>query len=290
MNLGFIGFGEAAYELSSGLKQAGMEKIKAYDAQHEHSVYGELIKDRVKKAKVELLDSPEELLKFSNIIIVAVPANKTYEVHESIKKYLKKDTIYVDLTASNPSIKQKISESLEEKGVKFIDAAIMGPVVVYGHKVPILVSGKCSDTLKKYLNNFGMNITEVSKIPGNASAIKLIRSIYMKGISAILVEMLEAANRFEVEELVIHSIGETLDSKSFEETMNRLVTGTAIHAERRSKELDGTIEMLTTYNLNSTMSKAAKEKLETIAKTDIKENFKGKKPDSWIEVITSLTK
>src|SRR5699024_4048780 len=128
-------------------------------------------------------------------------------------------------------------------------AAIMGPVIVYGHKVPILISGKGSDTLKEYLNRFGMNITEVSEIPGNASAIKLIRSIYMKGISAILIEMLEAANKFEVEELVIHSISETLDSKSFEETMNRLVTGTAVHAERRSKELGGTIEMLEAYNL-----------------------------------------
>lgn len=288
MQIGFIGFGEAAYEITKGLKDAGINKVIAYDVMQNNKMLGQKIKNRTEEVNVDLLDSTAEVLEKANIVIVAVPANKTFEVYESTKNLLQKDTIYVDLTASNPEVKNKIGIGLKKYDVRFIDAAIMGPVTVYKHRVPILVSGEGTEILRNYFKQFGMNISDVSKNPGDASAIKLIRSIYMKGISALLIEMLEAARKFEVEELVIDSISETLDSKTFEETMNRLVTGTAIHADRRSKELEGVIGMLESYNLNSTMSEAVKTKLETVSNKNIKEKFQGEKPNSWIEVIDSL--
>lgn len=80
----------------------------------------------------------------------------------------------------------------------------------------------------------------------------------MKGVVALYLELLEASHEFNVEQVVLDSISETLDSKSFRETMNRLVTGTSIHALRRSIELDGSIQMLEASNLNSVMSRATK--------------------------------
>lgn len=288
MGLAFIGFGEAAYELAKGLREDGMEDIFAFDAQYDHPIYGEIIKDRSKQAGVTLLDSASKVIEYADIIFIAVPADKTYQVYESIKPYLKNGTVYIDLTASLPNLKKELSENLAEIGVKFIDAAIMGPVVVHKHKVPIYMSGDNVDAIESYLNGFGMNIEKVNDEVGSASAIKLIRSIYMKGVSALLLEMAEAANEFGVADLVIDSLGKTLDAKSFEETMNRLITGTAIHSYRRSKELEGTINMLKSIGLNASMSEASRAKLEAFSETNIKEKFKGEVPSSWVDVINFL--
>ena len=162
---------------------------------------------------------------------------------------------------------------------------MLGPLPVYKHKVPISASGNGVDRLIALMTPYGMDITKVSENPGDASAVKLIRSIYMKGVAALYLELLEAAHEFNVEQLVLDSISETIDSKSFRETMNRLVTGTSIHALRRSIELDGSIQMLEASNLkNSVMSKAAKIR-QTLASFNLKEKFKGQKPDYWLEVI-----
>lgn len=285
MKLGFIGFGEAAFELSVGLKQEGLEKILAHDVMLDHPTFGPQIKERAIQAQVELRSNPEGVLNEVDVVMVAVPADKAYEVSEVLKLHLKKDCIYVDVSASTPVVKQNINKNIQEKKAFFVDAAMLGPLPVYKHKVPISASGNGVDRLIALMTPYGMDITKVSENPGDASAIKLVRSIYMKGVAALYLELLEAAHEFNIEELVLDSISETMDSKSFKETMNRLVTGTSIHALRRSIELDGSIQMLEASNLNSVMSKAAKNKLERLATFNLKEKFKGQKPNHWLEVI-----
>ncbi|RAS86267.1 DUF1932 domain-containing protein [Priestia endophytica] len=290
MKLGFIGFGEAAFELSIGLKQEGLETICTHDVMLDHPTFGPQIKERAKQAQVELEYTPKSLLMREDLamLIVAVPANKAYEVSNSLKPYLKKELIYIDVSASTPDIKRKISNSLKERGVSFVDASMMGPLPVYKHKVPILASGEGTDAFIDIMSQYGMDISKVSEKPGDASAVKLIRSIFMKGLPALLIEMLEAAHKFGVEDLVISSISETMNSKNFEETMNRLVTGTSIHALRRSMELEGSIEMLESSNLSSLMSKASKDKLQLLAELNLKEKFQGKTPENWLDVIMAF--
>jgi len=289
MKLGFIGFGEAAFEMAAGLKVHGLEKIAAYDPLWNHPVYGKLVRERAEQAQVKLENSLECLFNLEeiNILIVAVPANKAYEVSETVKPYIKNELVYIDVSASSPNVKQNINDNIKEKGAYFVDAAMMGPLPVYKHKVPILASGEGTDAFIDFMSPYDMNITKVSENPGDASAVKLIRSIFMKGLPALLLEMLEAASEFNVEELVINSLSETMNAKTFEETMNRLVTGTSIHALRRSIELEGSIEMLESSNLSSVMSRAARDKLKLLAEINLKEKFQGKTPESWLDVITA---
>ncbi|KMK69741.1 3-hydroxyisobutyrate dehydrogenase, partial [Bacillus safensis] len=103
-----------------------------------------------------------------------------------------------------------------------------------------------------------------------------------------LVFMIEFGNfpkNNNVEQQVISSLSDTMDSKSFEETMNRLVTGSALHAKRRAIELLGSIEMLDEAEVDASMSRAAQQKLERLADFQFVERFNGKKPASWEEVI-----
>jgi 3-hydroxyisobutyrate dehydrogenase-like beta-hydroxyacid dehydrogenase len=288
MNLGFIGFGEAAFELAIGLKQQGFGKIMAFDPLWNVPSYSSLVLSRAETAQVELVKTSEEVLQTVNLVIVAVPADKALDVSNQLKPHIQDGCVYIDVSASKPDVKREVAANVNKNGGKFVDAAMMGPLPVYKHKVPILASGDGVDVFIKTMAAYEMNITKVSEVPGEATAVKLIRSIHMKGVVALYLELLEAAHEFNVDRLVIDSLSETMNGRTFEETMNRLVTGTSIHALRRSIELGGTIEMLDFANIDSTMSKAAKEKIERVAELNLKDKFKGEKPEHWLQVIEAL--
>ncbi|WP_342467653.1 prephenate dehydrogenase/arogenate dehydrogenase family protein [Bacillus sp. FSL W8-0629] len=285
MKIGFIGYGEAAYELSTGLKTEGLNQFYAYDVLLQNEKLAGSLKEKASQTGVQLTSSISELIKKSDLVIAAVPANKTLEVAQSVLESLKKNQLYVDVSASTPDIKKQVANEIEKQEALFVDAAMLGSLPVNKHKVPITASGSGIDQFMKVMNAYGMNITKISDQPGDASALKLIRSIYMKGIVGLLIEFLEISKKYNVEHQVISSLSDTIDSKSFEETMNRLVTGSALHAKRRAVELLGTIEMLDEAEIDASMSRAAQKKLERLADFHFAERFGGVKPASWEEVI-----
>ncbi len=285
MKIGFIGYGEAAYELSTGLKTEGLNQFYAYDVLLQNEKLAGSLKEKASQTGVQLTSSISELIEKSDLVIAAVPANKTLEVAQSVLESLKKNQLYVDVSASTPDIKKQVANEIEKQEALFVDAAMLGSLPVNKHKVPITASGSGIDQFMKVMNAYGMNITKISDQPGDASALKLIRSIYMKGIVGLLIEFLEISKKYNVEHQVISSLSDTIDSKSFEETMNRLVTGSALHAKRRAVELLGSIEMLDEAEIDASMSRAAQKKLEKLADFHFAERFDGVKPASWEEVI-----
>ncbi|WP_249669984.1 prephenate dehydrogenase/arogenate dehydrogenase family protein [Bacillus altitudinis] len=285
MKIGFIGYGEAAYELSTGLKTEGLNQFYAYDVLLQSEKLAGSLKEKASQTGVQLTSSISEVIEKSDLVIAAVPANKTLEVAQSVSGSLKKNQLYVDVSASTPDIKKQVANEIEKQEALFVDAAMLGPLPINKHKVPITASGSGVDQFMKVMNAYGMNITKISDQPGDASALKLIRSIYMKGIVGLLIEFLEISKKYNVEHQVISSLSDTIDSKSFEETMNRLVTGSALHAKRRAVELLGSIEMLDEAEIDASMSRAAQQKLERLADFHFAERFDGVKPASWEEVI-----
>ncbi len=285
MRIGFLGFGEAAYEMSLGLKTEGVECIGAYDVLYGQSEFSDLIVNRAKEAGVKLFSTPKEIFENFDLIIAAVPANKALELSNNIKSYLRKEILYVDVSASTPDVKKQIAEIVQSKGALFVDAAMMGALPIYKHKVPIFVSGLGANKFIDIMTKYGMDIKKISDLPGEASSIKLIRSIFMKGLAALLLEVLQAAQKFGVEEVIISSLAETLNSKPFEYTMNRLITGTAIHSERRFHEMEGVISFLKSINIEPIMTKGTKDKLFWLTQKNLKEKFHGETPESWKEVL-----
>ena len=290
MKLGFIGFGEVGFEMSKGLKGEGLEEILAYDVMQGHDVYGPLIAERAKTAGVTLFSSPGEVIKDADTVIVAVPGDKALQTAKGLRPFLKKGMLYVDVSASPPEVKQNIWEEIKDAGVLCVDGAMLGSLPLYQHKVPILVSGNGSDRFMQLMLPYGMNLEKVSEVPGDATGIKFVRSIIMKGLPALFIEALEAASLMKVDHLVLKSLTSTMDACPFEQTFNRLVTGSAIHAERRAHEMENVIEMLEGINVRPTMSIATRERLKWLASKNLKELFGGKTPKDWREVVTAWEK
>ena len=288
MNIGFIGFGEAAYCICTGLKQEGITGIAVYDIMMGNSIVGPRITAQVEQIGAKLCTCSCEVAQQSDVLFSAVPCTQSVLVAKEICHAIKPGTLYADLTASAPWEKEEIWELVCNRDVLFVDAAMLGSVPLDLHKVPIIASGNGASAFFKAMNPYGMQIEIVGEKAGEASAIKLVRSIYMKGMSAIMFEMMRAAEAYGVAEKVISSISKSMDHIPFEAHLNRLITGMAIHAKRRSVELNNSVNMQEKLSLDHIMSSAAQYTHDLIEQKGLPQKYNGIRPKNWQQVINDF--
>ena len=130
-----------------------------------------------------------------------------------------------------------------------------------------------------------MDITYIGEIPGQASAIKMFRSVFMKGFLALLMEMLSGTHRFQVDSLVLDSIAKTMEKNSFLETVRLQMAKGVINAGRMSHEMEAVVDTFTEMGLPSVMASATREKLEWCNRMNLNEHFGGDMPDSLQEIL-----
>jgi len=287
--VGFLGFGEAGYHMAKGLAGAGLTGIVAYDKFATDPKDGELIRQRAADAGVELLPSVRALCGKANLIIALVPGRRALSVLKTAARRLTRDHIYVD--AGTASVKAMVEAGrLLEGRAGFVDVAMMGAVPLAGHKVAILASGSHAEAFRGAMEGYGMNIRVAGEHPGAATAMKLVRSVFMKGMAAVLIEALEAAHRHGVLAAMAEDIAGYMDERSFREHIKRFVCGTAVHAERRAFEMAESLELLRKLGSADVMTKATRKKLQHIARLGLREHFGGKEPDDVAAVLEVMTK
>ncbi|MEG1850204.1 MAG: DUF1932 domain-containing protein, partial [Oscillospiraceae bacterium] len=218
----------------------------------------------------------------------AVPSSYTLDVCRSVREALGPDKLYIDVSASTPLVKQQVWEMVKDTGVLFVDAAMLGSLPQDRHRVPITASGNGVARFLELMLPLHMNITSAGDRAGDASAIKLVRSIYMKGIAALMIEMLQGARSYGVSEEVVSSIATSMDGIPFRTHLNRLVTGSALHCERRASELKGSIAMLHEAGLDARMTTASMERLEGLKPYAFAARYVQKKPQGWEEIIDAI--
>jgi 3-hydroxyisobutyrate dehydrogenase-like beta-hydroxyacid dehydrogenase len=135
-----------------------------------------------------------------------------------------------------------------------------------------------------------MNLTVINDQAGSSSSMKMIRSIFMKGFTALLLETLMASHQAGVEKEIVDSISGTLSNGSIEKLMNLLLTRTAIHAERRVSEMKDVVETLADMDLDSTMSQAAQKKLQSLVDLKLNSYFDFKAPEHYRQVLEGIAK
>jgi 3-hydroxyisobutyrate dehydrogenase-like beta-hydroxyacid dehydrogenase len=287
--IGFIGFGEAAFNISKGLKQEGFAEIVAYDKYWNVAPQSELIVKRAAETSVSLLPSLQKLVENCDTVISAVSADMSVPLARQARPFLKPAQLYADINATSPMTKEEAGAIISPVA-SFVDCAVMGPVPNYKHKVPISVSGKGAKRFMEEMKPYGMNITFMDAPAGAASASKMFRSIFMKGFVALLMEMLDAGHSYGVADDVLASVQETLTAGPMMEVINGLVTRGVIHSARREHEMVEVIATLDSLKVDAIMSKATKDKLAWCTALGLKDYFKGVPPKDFHEVLAALDK
>ena len=287
--VGFIGFGEAGFEIAKGLHSAGVARMGLCDLGMQDPDRAALIRNRAREAGGEIFDSAREVAAHSEIILSVVTPEASVSVATEAAAHLRPGQIYIDLTSSFPDDMKMIAALMEPSGAGFVDGAMMGALPVYGHKVLIYVAGLHAGEAARILNAHGMNLKVVGEEPGQASAIKLILSIATKGFGALLVEMLLASHQYQVEEPVLLALNQFF-AKGLDAVVDRFVASDAVHAGRRIKEMESSVRLLERIGTDPIMTRATVQRLKWSASLHLTEYFGGVTPEGYKDVIQAWEK
>jgi 3-hydroxyisobutyrate dehydrogenase-like beta-hydroxyacid dehydrogenase len=114
----------------------------------------------------------------------------------------------------------------------------MAPVPPYRLKVPMLLGGRRAEEAGVRLTRLGLNAKAISSDIGVASAVKMCRSVIIKGMESLAVESLLAARHFGAEAQVLASLNETFPGMGWDKDLpDYLVSRVAEHGRRRAAEM-----------------------------------------------------
>lgn len=284
MRLGFIGYGEAAYALSRSFAEskAGQDLFQAA-CSRSFSYRG-----KPEDAGVKRCASYAELARECDTIFVTTPNVAALPTAQAIAPYLREGMLYADLTSSAPRLMQEAADLAEKSGALFADAAMLDSLPKFRNNVRVVVSGSGAEEFLSRTAGLLFRAEKVGELPGEASAIKMLRSLYTKAHLAIAFDMLQGAAAYGVEDYVMKSLAETMDGKTFIEGMDERTSSGIIHAARRADELEMAAGMLADAGLDPSLTMAAAEKLRSIGRLDLKNRIKGERPSTWKDALACL--
>jgi 3-hydroxyisobutyrate dehydrogenase-like beta-hydroxyacid dehydrogenase len=194
-------------------------------------------------------------------------------------KVLTPDHVIMDAASTSPRLKVEVASILAPCGAAFADGSIVGPSSdVYARQ--IVASGPAAARVGDALNPWGMRIKVVSDKVGAASAIKILRSVVMKGLEALVVECLLGARRYGIDREVVQSL-ESNFSRSFLKLADSLAGGDVIHAGRRADETDMSADTLADIGIDPLVTRAVAARLRWVAELGTSGYFKGVRPSDY---------
>ena len=255
--IAFIGFGEAAQAMADGLsKEPGVE-VWAYDIRLTDEAQAQDLKVRAVARNVKASADLGQAIAGADLVLSLVVGSAAVKVGEEAGRLLQPDQIFIDLNSIGPDAKKRVGEAIARGGKgEFVEGAVMARVPPYRHKVPILIAGKSAERAASLMTGVGMDIEAVGTEIGQACAVKMIRSIIVKGVEALLIESLTAAEKAGVRERILDSISQTFPGLDWRQTATYYIGRTQQHGARRVTEMKEAAATLESLGLEPVLSRA----------------------------------
>ena len=255
-HIALIGFGEAGSILGADLVSAGCD-VSMYDILLDDPTTRSSMQARARQAHVRAQDSFAAAVSGADLIVSAVTASSSGEVAALAGTHLRPGQIFLDINSVSPGKKQSSRAAVEASGADYVESAVMAPVPPYRLKVPMLLGGRCAGSLAPQLGRLGMNAQAISNEIGVASAVKMCRSVVIKGIEALAVESMRAARHFGAEKQVLASLNETFPGMGWDHDLpDYLISRVAEHGRRRAAEMREVARTLEDAGFEPTMASA----------------------------------
>lgn len=218
-----VGLGEAGARYARGFKAAGFD-VSAFDPFVSLDEPGITQFDRI-----------EESVAGAELVVSLVGARVAADVAASTLSSLSKGAVFADFNTASPATKRSIGDSVSSRAALFADVAVLAPVPRGGILTPLMASGAGADRFAELMEPTGAPVESIGGNPGDAAGRKLLRSVFMKGLAAIVLESVTAAEAAGQEDWVRAQIAAELSGDG-EALVERLLTGSRQHAARRAHE------------------------------------------------------
>lgn len=255
MRLAVLGLGEAGSIYAGGLSGRGVD-VTAFDPRASATPPG-----------VIRTATPAAAVADAELVLSLVGGSASEEVAASALPHLSAGVVYADMNTSSPMVKAAIADAAAGHGTLFADVAILAPAPRSGILTPLLASGSGSRRLLELLRPYSIPIERIEGPAGTAASLKLLRSVFMKGLAALVFETMAAAERHDATEFMRQQIAEELGPNG-ESLVGRLMSGTLSHAVRREHEMRDALDHLASLRTPTWMTEATITWLRRIAESE----------------------
>lgn len=260
--IAFIGFGEVGGIFAADLKASGASAVAVYDIKLEDARLAPALREKAAAAQVRVAESAADAMADMDIVISAVTASSVLDVAEGAALHLKPGQIFFDVNSASPETKRTAAGLVEAQGAHYVEGAVMAPVPAPRLRVPILAGGPKAQAAAELLNALGMNVRAVSETHGRASAMKLCRSIMIKGIEALIIDCARSAKAWDVEAEVFASLEDTFPGVDFAKLAETMASRVRQHGVRRAAEMREAADMVADLGFNDALVRAVAEAQE----------------------------
>jgi 3-hydroxyisobutyrate dehydrogenase-like beta-hydroxyacid dehydrogenase len=275
MKIGFLGYGEAARAFHEGLSRPGLVFI-AYDILLERG--DEAIADAIRK-RGGIAAGTIAALAEADWIFSAVTADQSLLAVAPLLSHLRQGQMLIDINSVSPDRKRQVAVLVEAAGATYLDMAVMAPVHPRKHQTPVLIAGNIAERILPELESLGFSVSVAGSTPGAATTIKMIRSLFVKGLEAITVETLLAAKAAGCFEEILGSLSGSFPGLGWPKFAEYQFERTTLHGKRRAAEMQESAVTFDALGLNGNLAR------EIAAVQDRMDDASGGKGDSLEETV-----
>jgi 3-hydroxyisobutyrate dehydrogenase-like beta-hydroxyacid dehydrogenase len=272
--ISFIGFGEAGQAIAAGLQEAGVVgQMTAWDILFPRRE-GEKLVQAAAAIDVRLAGSAADAVRGADLVIAAVTAASSVEAAKSVKSHLAPEPFFLDINSVSPGRKQETAKLLGDTA-RYVDVAVLAPIYPARHQTPMLLAGPHAETVAPMLAALGMRASIAGPEIGAAAAIKMVRSVMIKGIEALTVECFLAAARAGVIDEVAASMKNNYPGLDWAKVVPYNLERMASHGERRAAEMEEVADTLRELGVEPLMAGATVKRQREMGQIGKQQSVRG---------------
>jgi 3-hydroxyisobutyrate dehydrogenase-like beta-hydroxyacid dehydrogenase len=263
-NVGLVGYGEVGRILAEDLRKQDV-RVTAYDIKLRSDQAGGTLRDHASAHGVGLTASHADLASRADFVISAVTASQAVPVAQACAGAVKQGAWFLDFNSASPGAKQRAAALIDGNGGRYVEGAVMTSIPPYRIKVPLLLGGAGAEKLAPLLVELGFDARVASQELGVASAVKMCRSVMIKGMEAMVIEAFTTARAYGVEDAVLASLKETFPGIDWEKQGAYFFQRVIEHGRRRSEEVREVAETVREIGLTPWSAQGTAERQAWIA-------------------------
>jgi 3-hydroxyisobutyrate dehydrogenase-like beta-hydroxyacid dehydrogenase len=271
--IAFIGFGEAGQAIAAGLREAGVATMAAWDILFPQAA-GDKLKQAAAAVGVRCANSAADAVRSVDLIISAVTAASSVDAAQSVKAHLAGMPHFLDINSVSPGRKQNTAKLLGEAG-RYVDVAVLAPIHPARHQTPMLLAGPHADAIAPALASLGMRVSVAGAETGAAAAIKMVRSVMIKGIEALTLECFLAASRAGVIDEVAASMKNNYPGLDWAKIVPYNLERMVNHGERRAAEMEEVAGTLRELGVEPLMTSATVKRQREMGQIGSQQSVRG---------------
>lgn len=251
MKMAVFGLGEAGSLIAQDLARAGVA-VTGFDPASVQTPVG-----------VTRVQCAQQAVMGADIIIALTAGTDALQAITQAQDDIARTAVYADFSTNSAAAKTQLADIASRSGFDFVDVALMTVVPGKGLRTPVMVSGTGADKFSTVFSTLGMPVDVVEGDAGAAATRKLLRSVMMKGLAAVIIEAMRAGEAAGCTQWLWRNLIAELTAAD-EQLISRLVAGTKAHAVRRLHEMQCSQQLLEQLGVDPLMTRATVESLRRV--------------------------